>query len=109
MNYKQMMKYYDFIYNQVRKKKNLKDNIYKLFSVYKDLNLPEVLKKIKSSNSPASDSYYIIHMGLTDLNEIEDVKNKYINSFVESAYKHTNKRKVSTKFTNSNKSRGYSG
>lgn len=109
MNYKKVMNYYDYILSKVRYKNNIEEKIKKLFDFYGDLELKDVIKKLDNAHSAATDSFYIIHRNMTDINEITKLKEEYINKFVSSSYKGSNRRKVSKKLVGKNKSRGYSG
>lgn len=63
---------------------------------------------INSSNSKLSESYWILRRNLTK-EEFYKQKNNAINLFINSAYKNTNRRKVTKNFIKKNVSRGYSG
>lgn len=68
----------------------------------------KIIKFINNSNSKLSESYYILRKNMNHDEYIEQLElNRTI--FVESCYKHTNRKNVQRKFQSRNYSRGYSG
>jgi hypothetical protein len=68
----------------------------------------DIVQFINSSNSKVSIAYWILRKNCTQL-EAEENKKIFANNFIESSYKHTNRRTVQHKHQTKNFSRGYSG
>jgi len=68
----------------------------------------KIIEFVNRSNTALSESYWILRKGYS-LEEAKVEKQRYCESFINSSYKHTNRRVVGKRFVGVNKSRGYSG